>query len=275
MKVIFLGSGIYTIPIIEILLKHNLALIITTETEGPYISFLKKVSVPYISTHLKNPKDVEEIVSTKADVAVLASYGAILPQSILDIFPHGIMNVHPSLLPLYRGTSPIQGSLLAGDKRTGVTIIKLDNKMDHGPILAQTTRELDGSETTQQLKTELFKKGAELIEELIIKLEKGEKLEEKEQDHTKATFTKKTHRESGFITVDTPPEKNLLTRMIHAYYPWPGVWTEYNLMGKKKRIKLLPEDKIQVEGKNVMTYKDFANGYGKDGLELLTKLGLV
>jgi len=275
MKIVFFGSGTYTIPIIEMLLQHGLSLIVTTEKEGAYINFLKKLPVPFLMTNLKSPEDIKTIEAIGADVAVLASYGAIIPQHVLDLFPHGILNVHPSLLPLQRGPSPIQSTILAGDTKTAVTIIKLDHKVDHGPILLQKEVELVGTETGKQLKKDLFAKGAALIEHLIIKLEKGEKIEEHEQNHEQATFTKKIKRESGYIDVEDVPEKDLLTRMIRAYYPWPGVWTEYILMGKKKRIKLLPEDKIQVEGKNAMTYKDFVNGYGKEGRELVVKLGLV
>lgn len=273
-KIIFFGSGEYTIPIIKLLHNKGLQLVVTTEKEGPFVKFVQSNSIPLFITDFKNKDDIKKITELKPDVGVLASYGAILPREILNLFPHGILNIHPSLLPKYRGPSPIQSTILSGDKVTGVTIIRLDDKVDHGPILAQQEVPLLGRETKQYLKEYLFALGASLIEKLIQQLENDEARLEIEQDHDKATMTKKVTRESGKINLEQPPTPEELDKMIRAYYEWPGVWFEITLMGKTRRVKLLPEEKIQVEGKNVMSYKDFINGYGKEGKELLQKLNI-
>lgn len=272
-RIIFFGSGEYTIPVIEVLQEFDLRLVVTTETDGPFIKYVKKNNIPYLSTHLKSKKDIEKIKKEKPTVGILASYGAILPKSVLDLFPEGILNIHPSLLPKYKGPSPIQATILAGDDVTGTTIIKLDEEVDHGPVIMQDKVNLIGDETTFTLKRALFTIGSYMIGSLIERLEKGEKLELKEQDHSKEIFTEKFEKKDGEISLSTPPDSKKLDRMTRAFYPWPTVFFKAKINGKEKLIKLLPDNKIQVEGKRVMGYKDFANGY-PEGKEILEKLGL-
>lgn len=273
-KILFFGSGTYTIPIIEVLKKHNLILIVTTEKEGSYINYLKKQNIPFVSSTLKNKKDIGKIFNYKPTMAVLASYGAIIPKLIINNYNLSILNIHPSLLPIYKGPSPVQTAILNGDKITGVTIIKLDEQVDHGPIAMQKKVSLTGQETSESLKKDLFLVGSKMIDDLLKKIEKGEEIKFQDQDHKKEIFTSKVKRTNGFIDSNNPPDKNIITRMIRAFYPWPGVWTEAFLYNKKRRIKLLPNNKIQVEGKKVMAYKEFENGYQKEGKDLLVKLSL-
>lgn len=272
-KIVFFGSGSYTIPIIEILLKHGLVLVVTTEQEGSFVNYLKKNNIPVLISNFDNQKDIEQLVKLKPTLGILASYGEILKKNVIETFPKGIINIHPSLLPHHKGSTPIQTTILNGDKVTGVTIHYLDEIIDHGPILAQKEYQLIGDETLKFLKEKLFLQGSEMIEIIIEKIQNNEKLTTYEQDHSKETITKKVTRESGFVDINNPPTSEVLKRMIRAYYPWPGVWAEYELLNHKRRIKFLPDNKIQVEGKNVMSYKDFINGYGEDGKELLRKMG--
>ncbi len=170
---------------------------------------------------------------------------------------------------------------------TGVTIIKLDDKVDHGPILLQQPYNLTGNETSEDLLSILFEIGAKLTESIVIKIQKGEQLIETPQDHSKETWSHKITKEDGRIDINnlnaTLSEANgqaslkpyTLNAMINAYYPWPGVWLTVRIKNKESRIKLLPEGKIQVEGKNAMPYKDFMNGFGEEGKEVLTKLKLI
>lgn len=276
LKAVFFGSGTYTFAVIEMLKKHNLQLVVTTEKSGPFINFLKKENFPFITSDMKNEDDIQKIFALKPDIGVLASYGAFIPEKLL-IFNSKllILNIHPSLLPKYKGPSPIQTTILNGDKQTGVTVIKLDNQIDHGPIAQQKEVKLEGSETTKELKDKLFSIGAEMVNKILTRIENGESIEFKEQDHSKELFTKKITREDGFVDSVKPPQPEVLKSMIRAYYPWPGVWTEFPLFGKIRRIKLLPENKVQVEGKNIMTEKEFVNGYQSDGKVLLNKLGMV
>ena len=279
-SIVFFGSGAYTIPVIEVLKKFDLKLIVTTDQgdeSGRYASEFKKYLseqiVPVLVSNLKSKEDQKKIIDLEPSIGILASYGAILPQDVIDIFPHGILNIHPSLLPKYKGSSPIQTTILNNELATGVTIIKLDHQVDHGPIVEQGTVQLKGTETTQDLKKYLFGQGAKLIEKILTELETGDPLITHEQDHTQESFTKKIKKSEGEIKLDTPPDPGTLDRMIRAYYPWPGVFFEARIKNKELRIKLLPNNTIQVEGKKIMSFKDFLNGY-PEGKIILERLHL-
>lgn len=262
-KIVFFGAGPYVGQIIEIL--------------GESFDIVRIVK----SDEILDQKLFDDLKSSGARVAVLASFGKIIPDKLLNLFEFGIINLHPSLLPKYRGTTPIQSAIYAGEKITGISIMKLDTEMDHGPILAQIQEEIKPEDTSQSLYLRTFKLGAEALVEILPKYISGE-LKPTEQDHSQATYTKPLTRDSGFIDINEPPTPNRqLQNMIRAYYPWPGVWFKFRSkikdQGSKldgKIIKLLPENKIQVEGKNIMSYKDFANGY-PEGNEIINKLGLT
>jgi methionyl-tRNA formyltransferase len=285
--IVFFGSGSYSIPVVEMLHQHGLKLVLTTETSGPLVSFLEKNTIPYLSTKVTGdlPADRQEfkkelwqkVKDVQPTLGVLASFGAIIPQDIIDIFPQGIWNIHPSLLPKFKGPSPIQYTLLSGDTETGVTIISLDEQVDHGPILAQEKLSITGTETTKELLNTLFTKGADLIKKLL----QQDYVEATPQNHTKETWSEKITKESGYVDIENPPSREHLDRMVRAYHPWPGVWTKWKKEnppadrqgGETKIVKLLPNEQIQVEGKKPMFMKDFVNGYGEEGETLLKKLG--
>lgn len=275
-RIIFFGSGWYTIPIIEKLVDHGLDLVVTTE-KNPESQLLKFCNDRKIQTlQVFNHADLikHKYLFINHEVAVLASFGAIIPDEIINNFHNGILNIHPSLLPKYKGPSPIQYQLLNGETTVGVTIIKLDNEVDHGPILAQQPYKLQGNETFEDLLSILFEQGAALVTKQIEKLENGEELVGTPQDHSNESWSYKIAKQDGMIDINKPPAKEKLERMIRAYYPWPGVWFCYRLKGQEKIVKLLPENKIQVEGKSAMSFKDFENGYQEEGIDLLNKLHL-
>ena len=220
-------------------------------------------------------------VEQKPDIGILASYGKILPQSVIASLPHGILNIHPSLLPKYRGPSPVQTAILNGDKTTGVTIIKLDEKIDHGPILVQQEEEIRPDDTAQTLYQRLFKKGTSslLLDSILLYI--GGKIKLREQDHEQATRTKMLTRDSGRIDWTKPPD--YLERFVRAMAPWPGSWTTIIEVGSGKwevgtrsekretrenvkRLKILkacvekgkfsPEI-VQLEGKKPVPWKQF------------------
>ncbi len=276
MNVVFFGSSHYVIPLIEALHKNfNLALVVTTEQHptDAVPAYCKQHHIPYLSIHRFTDEVIHRIKECNAPVAVLAYFGVILPHSVLTLFPQGIINSHPSLLPKYRGPTPVQTQILQGETETGVTIIDLDEAVDHGPILVQAKEPILAADTTHSLHTRLFTISADIITKLIQTMQ--EKTPKKiEQQHAEATHTKPLTRNSGYIDFDTPPTAHMIDRMIRAYYPWPGVWFRTLLEGKEKIIKLLPEQKIQVEGKKPMSYKDFINGYSS-GKNILKQLGLI
>jgi methionyl-tRNA formyltransferase len=278
-NIIFFGSGDYVIPIIEKLIPHNLDLVVTTEKnpKSELLKFCKEKNIEVLIASTKSDLINHKSLFINHSVAILASYGAFIPKEVISFFPEGIINIHPSLLPKWKGPSPVQYSLLNGDTQTGVSLIKLDNEIDHGPILSQRVFKLKGNETSKDLLQTLFGIGAEMTEELIIKLEKGEKLTETPQNHKDETWSYKIEKKDGKIDLNSSniqDQKSKIQTKIRAFYPWPGVWFTAKLKGQTKIVKLLPNEKIQVEGKNPMSYKDFINGYENEGKNLLEKLGL-
>ena len=274
-SIIFFGLGDFVIPVVERLKNYNLLLVVTGEQEGALIDFCKEKNIDFISSNLQDEKSIDKIKSLNPTVSVLASFGAIVPNEIINLFPNGIVNIHPSLLPKYKGPSPVQFAILNGETITGVTLIKLDSEIDHGPILLQKPYNLSGNENSQELLNILFEIGAEMVEELVMKLENGKTLEETPQNHENETWSYRIEKKDGVINMSSIPDIHKLDQMIRAFYPWPSVWFRTNIKGQEKLIKLLPEGKIHVEGKSPMNYKDFINGFGGEGKEILEKLNLI
>lgn len=277
LRIVFFGSSKYVIPILEVLRQSfDLSLVVTTENpkslkadlasqgetlEPPVINYCIHHKLSYLSLQQFNNLTIKQLKLINASVGILASFGAIIPSKILRIFPKGIINIHPSLLPKHRGPTPVQKAILEGDKVTGISIIKLDDKIDHGPLLGQEKEEILPADTSESLYKRLFEKGANLLIKILDNYIRGN-LKLITQNHKNATFTKLLTRQDGYwnlSNITTPVTK--IDRMIRAYFPWPSVWTKVEINGKSKIIKFLPDQKIQVEGKRPMSYKDFINGY--------------
>lgn len=222
LKVVFLGTSDFVQPIREVL-KNN-----------------------FILTDSLN----------EADLAVVASYGKILTHDELISPKYGCINVHPSLLPKYRGPTPIQNAILNADKISGITIIKMDDKVDHGPMIYQESLELSDSDNFDILSKKMFLRASEILPQIIEDFVAG-KIKLVEQDHSQASFSERLTREEGYFDIDNPPSSEILDRMIRAYYPWPGVWTKWS----GKIVKFLPNQIMQMEGKKPISFKDFLNGY--------------
>lgn len=224
-----------------------------------------------------NKEIIEQLKSLNPDLFVVAAYGQILTAELLKIPRLGAINIHPSILPKYRGPSPIQTAILNGDKKTGVTFIKMDEKIDHGPIISQFEEPILETDTFESLAKRLFEKSAQALSDVIRRFEKDQAA--KPQDDSKAIYTKTLSKEDGYIDLsplDLFKIENLILK-IRAFYPWPSVWTRYSLntqTSQKTLIKLLPNNQLQVEGKKPMNYKDFINGYEK-GKFFLEKLSLI
>ena len=247
-KIIFFGSKFYSSPILKILKKD------------------KKIEIIRIIED-KNSLTGFKSLKEQPDVAILAAFGAILPKEILNLPQKGILNIHPSLLPQYRGPSPVQTAILNGDKQVGVTIIKMDEEIDHGPILTQTKEEIKGDDTAQSLYLRLFTIGAEILT-TILPAYIEDKIELRQQDHSQATYTKKLTRNDGKI--DWKQSNQYLERFIRAMFPWPEAWTDIKIDNQKKKLKItkahlenkkLILDQVQLEGKNLVSFKQFKEGY--------------
>ena len=274
--VIFFGASSFVLPVIEFLNKqYDLKLVVTTEMKptDAVPKFCQENNIPFIQVN--STKELlttsYQLQTTRSQFAVLANFGIIVKQETLDLFPKGIINIHPSRLPQYRGPTPGQTAILLGDVRTGVSIMLLDNDVDHGPILAMEQEKILPTDTSSSLYQRLFAKGVTLLEAVLPTYLTGE-LQPITQNHKDATYTKMLTRDSGFIDSTRPVATGLLDRTIRAYYPWPGVWTKWQMgNGKEKIVKFLPNKRIQVEGKKPLSYKDFINGY-PEGKEFLKKI---
>src|SRR5260221_5663449 len=184
MRVIFFGTPDFINPIKETL-KQNFNLVrVVAGAEKPDLDLTK------------------ELQELNPDLIVVAAYGHIIPQAILDLPKHGAINIHPSLLPKYRGASPIQAAILAGDKISGITIIKMDAEMDHGSIIFQEEVRFLQQGNCQTLSIKMFQCSAEILKDLIPQFVEG-KVELKEQDHSQATFCNQLKKEDGYFEIDS------------------------------------------------------------------------
>lgn len=203
----------------------------------------------------------QQLAASNYQLAVVASYGKILPQKLLDQPEYGYLNIHPSLLPKYRGATPIPAAILNGEKETSVTIIQMDSKMDHGPILSQETLTIDPDDTTQSLLLKAFSLSTEMIVATVQSILNGD-TKSSIQEEGAATYCQMMTKEDGYFDINTPPSIQELDRKVRAFYPWPTAWTKWN----EKVVKILPgkvggEFLIQIEGKSPVSSKDFLNGY--------------
>lgn len=265
MKTVFFGSSHNVFPIIENLkIKHGLELVVTTEGDekASVIPFCKSKGIEIVQVTSKEKlENLPQLKKLKPDLGVVADFGIIISQKTIRMFKHGVLNVHPSLLPKHRGATPVQTAILNGETKTGVSIIKLDEKMDHGPILIQEERQISPDDTAQSLYEILFREGARLLSNVIEPYVKGD-LIPTDQNHSEATVTKMLVKDDGFVNVFSIPDFEMLNRMTRAYFPWPGAWTRIKISkSEEKIVKFLPFKRIQVEGKQETGYKDFINGY--------------
>ncbi len=201
------------------------------------------------------------------DLFVVAAYGKIIPKAVLDIPKYGTLNVHPSLLPKFRGASPIESAILSDESHTGVTIMVLDEEMDHGPVLAQRERvTTNWPPKGSWLTRDLAHFGGALLAEIIPEWMNG--LTPHAQDHARATFTKKIVKEDGRIDLTLDSYENY--KKIRAYDEWPGAFFFMPHKGRDVRVRIadathtdgkLVITRVVPEGKKEMSYEDFLRGY--------------
>jgi methionyl-tRNA formyltransferase len=237
---------------------------------------------------LRSPESVAQLAELHPDVIVVAAYGQLLPHSVLDIPVHGCINIHPSLLPKYRGVSPVAAAILAGDRFTGVSVMLMDQGMDTGPVLARAQVPVSARDTTGSLGEKLSLIGAHLLLDVLARWARGE-ITPQPQDEAGATYCGAISREAGEI--DWHLSAVELWRQVRAYQPWPGCYTRWQ--GKQlKIIEAVPLDvarpheagrvvaldgkeaafgvatgdgvlgvlRVQLEGKRAMSAADFLRG---------------
>lgn len=181
---------------------------------------------------LRAPEAVAQLATWEPDVIVVAAFGQILRQNVLDLPPYGSLNVHASLLPRWRGAAPIPAAILAGDEFTGVTIMRMDAGLDTGPILAQREEPVQPDDTRATLEKRLAQRGAELLVEMLPPYLVGDLLPQP-QPAEGVTYAGQLHKEDGLLDWSHPAIE--LDRRVRAFNPWPGAFTTW----RGKRLKVL------------------------------------
>jgi methionyl-tRNA formyltransferase len=277
-KIVFFGSTNYSVIVAHALLQSfGLSVVVTLNDRpdkrsnilipNPVKTFGLKNNIPVITTDTLDTQIIATIKNYHPDFLVVLDYGLIVPDELLQLPKFAALNVHPSLLPKYRGPSPVPSAILAGEKTSGVTIIEMTSDVDAGDMLAQKTYTIKPDDTTDSLLTTLDTLGGEIIVEVINDYMRGT-VKKTQQDEAQANFTQKYQKSDAYIDRENPPDKEQVDRMIRAFYPWLDAWTIVSIDGRNTRIKLLPGNKLQVEGKNPMTLKDFFNGYPQVGKQV-------
>ncbi|OGY93106.1 MAG: methionyl-tRNA formyltransferase [Candidatus Komeilibacteria bacterium RIFCSPLOWO2_02_FULL_48_11] len=298
-QAVFFGTPDFAVPSLEALSKAsakggqafcNIKTVVTQPDKpvGRHQSKPVPSSVKQACQRLKLPvlEGLDSLKDVEADLGIVVAYGEILPKWLLDHFPLGIVNVHPSLLPKYRGPSPIQAAILNQDKETGVTLIKLDDKIDHGLIVAQENhpltpswvqeggrfsghtflsltppplprRGLGGGPSAGQLHDHLSQIGADMLIKYLPDYIAG-KIKLKPQDDSKASYTKKLTKQDGKIDWKKSPQE--IEAHVRAMNPWPGAWTMWRgkrLIIWKASLNRHPE-RSEAESRDLIVYpRDF------------------
>ncbi len=283
-RIVFFGTSDFSVSILEHLKETALlpTLIVTQPdkpkgrkmviTPPPVKVWAEAEGIPTIQP--ESLKETPPELQNDWDVFVVVAYGKIIPKHILDIPNRGALNIHPSLLPKLRGPSPIQSAILTDMKETGVTLMLLDEEMDHGPILAQAKVEIENlsdDKTSWPPKASVLEEifahiGGELLTENLIPWINGDITEEAQNDD-EATFCEMIKKEDGEIDLNADPYQNYLK--IQAFDQWPGTYFFVEKRGKRIRVKIMDAEfkdgtltvtRVVPEGKNEMDYEDFRRG---------------
>lgn len=245
MKLIFMGTPAFAVPALQKLLasRHTVVAVYTQpprpagrgqkETLSPIHSQALAHTIPvHTPKSLRDPVVQAELKALNADVVIVAAYGLLLPPSVLEACPYGCINIHPSLLPRWRGAAPIQRPLLAGDAETGVTIMQMDAGLDTGDMLLVKKIPINATDSYETLHDTLMELGGDLLLETLDGLEKGT-LQPVKQQEEGVTYASKLTKEEGRIAWHLPACS--IERMIRAFTPWPGAYFSY----KGEIIKIL------------------------------------
>lgn len=295
-RTVFMGSPEFASTILQGLIgEYNLVGVVTQPdrpagrgkfmTPPPVKLLALEAGIPLMQPErLRRPEAFDQLAAWQPDLIVVAAYGQILRQTVLDLARFGCINVHASLLPRWRGAAPIQAAILHGDAQTGVTIMKMDAGVDTGDILSQRSVNIEPQDDGVSLPSKLAEIGSELLLETLPHYLAGE-LQAVKQDESLATYAPMIKKEDGNLDFSEPAE--LLLRKIRAFNPWPGttfVWEgqplkilQANLsesanlqtdqrgivagkpaVGTSRGVLILEE--VQPAGKKPMTGKVFLNG---------------
>ena len=271
--IIFFGTPEFAVPALKALIKAPFCdvRLVVTQPDKP-VGRHHSTSIPSPVKKIAQEAGIDVITNnqfpiTNFQLGVLVAYGEIIPQKLIDAFPLGILNIHPSLLPKYRGPSPIQMAIANGDAETGVSIMLRDAEMDHVPVLTQKIVKMTGTETAPELEARLADAATSMLPDAVARYVAGDFVPT-DQDHSRATFTKIITRDDGRIDWSKPAV--LIERLFRAYQPWPGIWTEWKRAGRAMRLKLLSVTLEPSASTNPGTVlSDFIVACGSGGLKIL------
>ncbi|XOU94969.1 MAG: methionyl-tRNA formyltransferase [Candidatus Kerfeldbacteria bacterium] len=279
---LFFGTPDFAVPVLDTLIKLpyiNLKAVITQPdkpigkkqiiTQPPIKTFaLKNNLIVLQPTTIKSSKFIKSIIKLKPDVVIIIAYGKIITKNLLEIPKHGWLNIHGSLLPKYRGASPIQAVILSGEEKTGVTLMKIDEGLDTGPLIANENITINHTDNFEILHDKLAKLGAIIIEKNLKKYLEN-KIFAIPQEKTTTEITKTISKEAGKINWENPAD--LIEKQIRAYTPWPGTYTFWN----NKRLKII-DGEIIVLPNNIQSGSVFPHenkiyvGTGNNAIKLNT-----
>jgi methionyl-tRNA formyltransferase len=234
-RVVFFGTPDFAVPALEALLRsrHVVTGVVTQPDrprgrghkmlDAPVKAMAAAAGLPILQPQrLKDAGFVERLTALRADVGVVAAYGKILTDEVLAIPPRGFVNVHASLLPRYRGAAPVHRAVIAGERETGVTIMRVVKALDAGPMLADVHRPIAADETSDEVERDLARLGAALLVVTLDDLAAG-RVEERAQDDSLATYAHKLQKEEGLLDWRWTAER--LHHVIRGLHPWPHAFT--------------------------------------------------
>lgn len=302
MKIVFMGTPDFAVGALEALIQagHEIVCVVTQPDKrkgrGKEVQFppVKECAaahhIPVFQpVKIKTPEAVETLKGYEADIYVVAAFGQILSQEILDMPKYGCVNIHASLLPKYRGAAPIQWAIINGETQTGVTIMQMNAGLDTGDMLCQTVVPIAKKETGESLHDKLSEAGAKLIVEALSQIEQGS-LKPRKQDDAQSTYAGMLQKSLGRI--DWTKDAAAIERLIRGLNSWPSAYTSFRgktlkiweaeVIGENQSAKASPGtvidvskeaivvqtgkdalclQQVQLEGKKRMAVKDFLLGY--------------
>ena len=261
LKIVFMGTSEFSVPTLEVLIKNKFS-IVTVYTQPPKKSkrgqkinlspieaFSKKNKINIRNPiNLNNDEEYKIFKELSPDIVVVVAYGQIIPKNFLNIAKFGFINIHASLLPKWRGAAPIQRAIMNGDKKIGVSIMKIEEKLDSGPVLASKEIELGQNATHGEIEKKLSVMGANLLIENLKRL-KGGNSKFIEQVHSEAIYAKKIDK--GETKINWSLDATKVLAHIHGLSPSPGAWFEH----ENERFKVLRANKFLASG-NPGTFLD-------------------